>query len=103
MPHVLVGWLYALLLLGLNVQLVQTLTGDVEAFSFGVPLATHINLLLFNLNLLIGAAVIVFSLRQWMKGVGGVAARLRYSALAVAATVYTWIAYYFNFIAYLFN
>ncbi|MFV2091209.1 MAG: hypothetical protein ACC642_11155, partial [Pseudomonadales bacterium] len=100
---VFIGWLYALGLLGLNLQLAQTLSGDVEEFTFGVPLATHINLLLMNVNILIGVAVIVFSVRQWSTGVGAFAARTRYSALAVAAIAYTWIAYYFNLIGYLFS
>jgi len=100
---VLVGWLYAFALVGLNVQLVLTLTGNTDKFSFGVPLATHINLLLINANMLIGVAVIVFAIRQWAMGIGSVAARFRYSILAMAAVVYLWIAYYFNFFAYLFD
>lgn len=100
---VFVGWLYAFALVGLNVQLVLTLTGNTDKFSFGVPLATHINLLLINANMLIGVAVIVFAIRQWAMGIGSVAARFRYSILAMAAVVYLWVAYYFNFFAYLFD
>jgi CubicO group peptidase (beta-lactamase class C family) len=99
---VFVGWFYALALVGLNVQLVLTLTGNTDKFSFGVPLATHINLLLINVNMLIGVTVIVFAIRQWATGIGSVAARFRYSILAMAAVVYLWIAYYFNFFAYMF-
>jgi hypothetical protein len=100
---VFVGWLYAFALVGLNVQLVLTLTGNTDKFSFGVPLATHINLLLINANMLIGVAVIVFAIRQWAMGIGSVAARFRYSILAMATVVYLWVAYYFNFFAYLFD
>jgi hypothetical protein len=101
--HIFAGWLFALLLLGLYFQLVQTLTGNVDEFGYGVPTATHINLLLMNLNLLIGAVVVAFSVQQWTSGCGGLLARVRYSVLAVAVIASTWIAYYFNFIAYLFS
>ena len=101
--HVFVGWLFSFLLLGLYFQLVQTLTGNVDEFGYGVPLATHINLLMMNLNMLIGAAVVLFSMRQWSSGSGGLLARIRYSILAVAVIGSTWVAYYFNFIAYLFS
>ena len=99
---VFIGWLYALALVGLNAHLVLILTGDTDEFAYGVPLAAHINLLLINVNMLIGVAVIFFSIRQWVTGIGSLNARLRYSALALAAIVYLWIAYYFNLLAYMF-
>lgn len=100
---VFIGWLYALALVGLNAQLVLILTGSVDEFAYGVPLNMHINLLLINVNMLIGVAVIFFSIRQWLTGIGSLNARLRYSALALAAIVYLWIAYYFNILAYVFT
>ena len=100
---VFIGWLYALALVGLNAQLVLILTGSVDEFAYGVPLNVHINLLLINVNMLIGVAVIFFSIRQWVTGIGSLNARLRYSALALAAIVYLWIAYYFNILAYVFT
>lgn len=100
---VFIGWLYALALVGLNAHLIQTLTGNTDEFAYGVPFAVHINLLLINVNMLIAVAVIFFSIRQWVTGIGSLTARLRYSALAMAAVVYLWIAYYFNFFAYLFD
>ena len=100
---VFIGWLYALALVGLNAQLVLILTGSVDEFAYGVPLNVHINLLLINVNMLIGVAVIFFSIRQWLTGIGSLNARLRYSALALAAIVYLWIAYYFNILAYVFS
>ncbi len=99
---VFIGWLYALALVGLNAHLVLTLTGNTDEFGYGVPLGVHINLLLMNVNMLIGVAVIFFSIRQWVTGIGSLNARLRYSALTMAAIVYLWIAYYFNFFAYMF-
>jgi hypothetical protein len=63
----------------------------------------HINLLLINVNMLIGVAVIFFAIRQWVTGIGSLNARLRYSTLALAAIVYLWIAYYFNILAYVFS
>ena len=99
---VFIGWLYALALVGLNAHLVLTLTGNTNEFVYGVPPAVHINLLLINVNMLIGVAVIFLSIRQWVTGIGSLNARLRYSALSMAAIVYLWIAYYFNFFAYLF-
>ena len=100
---VFIGWLYALALVGLNAQLVLILTGSVDEFAYGVPLNVHINLLLINVNMLIGAAVIFLSIRQWVTGIVSLNARLRYSALALAAIVYLWIAYYFNILAYVFT
>ena len=100
---VFIGWTYALALVGLNVQLVLILTGSVDEFAYGVPLNVHINLLLINVNMLIGVAVIFFSIRQWLTGIGSLNARFRYSALALAAIVYLWIAYYFNILAYVFT
>jgi len=47
--------------------------------------------------LVINLTVIFFSIRQWVTGIGSLNARLRYSALAMAAIVYLWVAYYFNF------
>jgi hypothetical protein len=99
---VFIGWLYALALVGLNAQLVLILTGSGDEFGYGVPLNVHITLLLINVNMLIGVAVIFFSIRQWVTGIGSLNARLRYSALALAAIVYLWIAYYFNLLAYMF-
>jgi hypothetical protein len=99
---VFIGWLYALALVGLNAHLVLILTGDTDEFAYGAPLAVSINLLLINVNMLIGVAVIFFAIRQWVTGIGSSNARLRYSALALAATVYLWIAYYFNLLGYVF-
>jgi len=99
---VFIGWLYALALVGLNAQLVLILTGSGDEFGYGVPLNVHIILLLINVNMLIGVAVISFSIRQWVTGIGSLNARLRYSALGLAAIIYLWIAYYFNLLAYMF-
>ncbi|MDA1075511.1 MAG: serine hydrolase, partial [Proteobacteria bacterium] len=98
---VLFGWLYAVVLIALYAQLVMTLTGDVEEFVYGVPDATHLNLVLMNANIVLGLFVIFYAVRYWLRGAGGVFARLRYSTLALAVIVNTWIAWYFNFMAYL--
>jgi len=100
---VFLGWLHAVLLLGLYAQLGQTLAGNAEEFSYGVPTSALISLLLININLLIGAALIVFSIRQWLTNAGGIGARIRYSVLSLTVLVSAWIAYYFNFITYLFS
>jgi hypothetical protein len=100
--HLVVGWLYALVSLVLYVQLATTLTGDVDEFAVGMPTATHLNLLFINFSLLIGATVVYFCIRQWLGRLGGFWARARFSLLALAALGNAWIAYYFNFIAYVF-
>ena len=63
----------------------------------------RINLVLMNVSLLVALVVIVFSVRQWMFGEGTVPARLRYSAIAIAASISLWMGYYFNFVDYLFR
>ena len=67
-----------------------------------MPPAANLNLIMMNVNVLIGIAVIGLSVRQWVNGSGGVASRVRYSALAIAAVVSLWMAWYFNMLTYLF-
>ncbi len=99
---VALAWVYASLLLGVYIQLALVLSGNVDEFAYGVPTSAHITLILTNINLLLGVAVLILSIRQWARRAGGVAARLRYSAVSLTVIVTGWIAYYFNFIAYVF-
>ena len=99
---VVLGGLFARLLVGLYVHLGQLLSGDLDEFALGMPPAANFNLLMMNVNVLIGITVIGLSGRQWIKGSGAVAARVRYSALAFAAAISLWMAWYFNMLTYLF-
>lgn len=98
--NVLAGWLHALLLLGLYADLAVTLSGDVEEFVFGVPRGAHINLTLLAFNSLLGLYVAGAAVRHWTSSSGAVAARIRYSALALAALANLWVAWYFNILTY---
>lgn len=100
--HTGVAWLFALLTVVLYVHLGMVLSSDVNDFQFGIPAVVNINLLLMNINAFLALAVIVFSGRQWLSATGGVPARLRYSAVAIAASISLWMGYYFNFIDHLF-
>ncbi len=97
------AWLFALLTLVLYLHLGIVLGGDVNEFQYGIPASTHINLVLMNVSLFVALAVIVFSARQWISGAGTLPARLRYSAVAIAASISLWMGYYFNFVGYLFR
>ena len=97
------GWLFALLLVGLYVHLGQLLSGDLDEFALGMPPAANLNLIMMNVNVLIGIAVIALSVRQWINASGGVASRIRYSVLAIAALISLWMAWYFNMLTYLFT
>ncbi|MCP4898183.1 MAG: serine hydrolase [bacterium] len=101
LADVIVGWLFAILLVGLYFHLGKMMTGDMDVFVLGMPKAAHINLILMNVNVLVGIAVIGLSVRQWVNGSGGIAARSRYSILAFAALISIWMAWYFNMMGYL--
>jgi len=95
------GWFFAFLLVGLYVHLGQMLAGEIDEFALGMPPAAHLNLIMMNVNVLIGIAVVGLAVRQWIIGSGGVASRIRYSALAIAALISLWVAWYFNMLTYL--
>jgi len=100
---VALGWLFAFLLVGLYVHLGQMLAGDIDEFALGMPPAANLNLIMMNVNALIGITVVGLSVRQWITGSGGVASRMRYSVLAIAALISLWMAWYFNMLTYLFR
>ena len=93
---VAVAWTFALLIVVLYVHLGLVLGGDLDRFRFGMPAEMNANLVLMNVNAILGTAVIIFAMRQWVSGRGGVAARVRYSVVAVAAAISLWMAYYFK-------
>lgn len=98
--HVAAAWLHSLLLILLYGYLASVLAGDVEEFVFGVPERVAVNVWLLILNTLLGLGVIGFAASHWLQGAGTTAMRLRYSAVAVAAGINFWVAWYFNLLSF---
>jgi hypothetical protein len=101
--NVMITWIHCVLLIGLYGYLVMKLNGDVREFSYGMPPTTHAVILLMSANLLLGFVVIWRSGRHCSTGQGSTMTRVRYMFVALAAVINTWICWYFNIIAYLFQ
>ena len=101
--HVLAATVHSLLLIALYAYLASVLSGDVEEFVFGVPDRVAVNVWLLILNSMLGVAVIIFAVRQWLGGLAGTAVRLRFSLVAVAALINLWVVWYFNILAFPFD
>lgn len=101
--NIIVGWVFALLIVFLFSYLGITLNSDAREFSYGVPAAAHVSLVLMALNAIFGLAVVVLAVRQWLQASGERAARVFYSLLAIVAVCNLWIAYYFNILNYVLN
>jgi len=100
---VVAAWIHAAALVYLYINLVITLSGDVDEFLFGVPEQTQTLLLLMNVNLVLGLYVVFSCVRQWSQGSGSVAMRGRYSFVAFMAIINLWVLWHFNLLGYPWN